>query len=152
MHEIETCRTVRPAETDNSFNENKMLYYFPDETYGVARTDYHRPYEDPLSVIKGDVVRPLTDGSMETDYLGWTWCTGPDGRVGWVPDSWCEVTEAGWQLLRDFSALEFTLRKGDRLRMIFSESGFIFAENERGERAWIPDAVTELEDTRGLHV
>jgi len=122
-----------------------MLYSFPDETYAVARSDYDKPYDNPISVRKGDFVRPVTDGSMETDFMGWTWCIGPDGRAGWVPDSWCEAVEDGWRLLEDFSALEFSVRKGERLRLIFSESGFIFAETERGDRAWIPDAVMELE-------
>ncbi len=147
--DISHCR-LRTVETGNSFNETTMLYYFPDGTYAIARTDYEKPYDNPVSVKSGDVVRPAADGTMETDYLGWTWCTGPDGRVGWVPDSWCEVMEAGWQLRRDFSALEFTIRKGDRLRLILSESGFLFAENESGDRAWIPDAVMESEDRGAL--
>lgn len=79
--------------------------------------------------------------------MGWTWCIGSDGRAGWTPDSWCDVTDEGWRLKRDFSALELTVRKGDRLLLLFSESGFVFSESSSGERAWVPDAVLALETT-----
>ena len=122
-----------------------MLYTFPDDTYAIARTDYERPYPDPLSVRKGEIVRPVTDGSIQTDFLGWTWCVAQDGRGGWTPDSWCEPVPGGLRLLRDFSALEFTARQGDRFRLILSESGFIYAQAMDGQRAWIPDAILVLE-------
>lgn len=124
-----------------------MLYAFPAGTHGMVRSDYDRPYENSISVRKGEIVRPVTDGSMETDIMGWTWCVGPDDLGGWVPDSWCEITDEGRRLLRDFDARELTVRTGQRLRLIFSESGFIFAETADGDRAWIPDAVMELERT-----
>lgn len=124
-----------------------MLYSFPEGTFAVVRSDYDRPYENPISAGKGEIVRPVTDGSMETDFMGWTWCVGADGRAGWVPDGWCARAEDGWRLLRDFSALEFTVREGDRLQLVLSESGFVFAEAANGERAWLPDAVLELVDT-----
>ena len=122
-----------------------MLYLFPSATLGIVRRKYDRPYDDPISVEKGEIVHPVADGSMETDFLGWTWCTGSDGRSGWVPDSWCEVTDAGWRLLRDFSALEFSVDVGERLQLILGESGFVFARRATGETAWVPDAVLELD-------
>lgn len=121
-----------------------MLFVFPPETLAVALRDYDRPYENPIEVKAGDLVRPVTDGSMETDFLGWTWCVGPDGRAGWTPDNWCQPMGEGWQIARDFSALELTVRKGDRLRLLHGESGFLFCETAAGERAWVPDAVMAL--------
>jgi len=121
-----------------------MLYVFP-ETFVIARSNYDRPYDNPIDVKAGDLVRPVQDGSMETDFMGWTWCIGPDGRAGWTPDSWCEPTDEGWRVMRDFSARELTVRKGDRLRLFHSESGFLFCETATGERAWVPDAVVTLE-------
>lgn len=44
-------------------------------------------------------------------------------------------------MLRDFSALELTIRTEDRLRLIFSESGFLFCETDAGDRGWVPDGV-----------
>ncbi len=122
-----------------------MLYHFPHGTFAVVVRDYDKPYEDPISASAGDLVRPVLDGSMETDVIGWTWCVGPDGRVGWTPDNWCRAENGGWRLLRDFRALELTVRRGERLRLLFGESGFLFCETPSGDRAWVPDAVLALE-------
>lgn len=122
-----------------------MLYIFPDNIHAVARRDYDRPYDDPITVTQGEIVVPAADGSMTTDFLGWSWCTGPDGRAGWVPDSWCDPCPGGWRLRRDFTALEFNARKGERFRLILSESGFVLVESKHGDRAWLPDAVLTLE-------
>lgn len=129
----------------NRTPKDTMLYTFPPATFVIAVADYDRPYENPISVQAGETVRPVTDGSMETDFMGWTWCIGPDGRAGWTPDAWCQPVDDGWRLLRDFSALELTVRKGDRLQLLHGESGFLFCETETRDRAWIPDAVVELQ-------
>lgn len=121
-----------------------MLYVFPPDTIVLAICDYDRPYDDPLAVRCGDVVSAVTDGIKKTDILGWTWCVGQDGRTGWAPTSWLKPADDGWRLTRDFSALEFTVRRGDRLRALHSESGFLFCEARNGERAWVPDAVMAL--------
>lgn len=122
-----------------------MLYVFPPETFVIAVIGYERPYDDPINVKRGDVVRPVNDISKQTDIMGWTWCVAPDERAGWTPDSWCETTEEGWRLMRDFSARELTVRKSERLRLLYSESGFLFCERLLGERAWVPDGVVALE-------
>jgi len=128
--------------------DRAMLYTFPDHTHALAIADYRRPYADPIAARAGAVVRPLRDGTMTTDFIGWTWCVGADGRAGWVPDSWCDRDSAEWRLLRDFDARELSVRRGQRLRLLFSESGFVMAQTEAGERGWVPDAILAL-DTRG---
>ncbi|SHE64622.1 Variant SH3 domain-containing protein [Devosia limi DSM 17137] len=142
---------LKPSRFNIALPEVEVLYFFPPDTFVLAACDYDRPYDEPISVSKGALVRPVTDGSMDTDFMGWTWCVGVDGRAGWTPNSWCEPSEGGWRLQRDFSALELSVKKGDRLRVIYSESGFLFCETASGDRAWLPDAVTALEvlaDTR----
>lgn len=121
-----------------------MFYTFPSGTFAMATRDYERPYEDPITVRRGEVVKPVIDSSRNTDLFGWTWCIGPDGRSGWTPDSWCEPIGDGWRMMRDFSALELTIRKGDRLRVIHGESGFLFCESATGDQAWVPDAFVTL--------
>ena len=118
-----------------------MLYLFPQDSFATARSDYARPYETAISARKGERITPLTDGSMSTDFMGWTWCIGADGRAGWVPDSWCEAGEDGWCLIRDYSAMELSVKQGQRLRLIASESGFVFVEDADGAKGWVPDAV-----------
>lgn len=123
-----------------------MLYTFPEGTLAIARQDYDRPYADPIAVGSGALVRPVLDGSITTDFLGWTWCIASDGRAGWVPDAWCDRQGDAWRLERDFNALELSVRRGQRLRLLFSESGFVMAGTDSGERGWVPDAVLELAD------
>lgn len=122
-----------------------MLYVYPPGTTATVIADYERPYADPIRVRAGDTVRPDPERTKTTDLLGWTWCTGPDGRSGWVPNAWMREDDDGvWRMIRDFSALEHDVRRGDRAILHFSESGFVFA-SARGEAAWVPDAVLELD-------
>lgn len=122
-----------------------MLYVYPPGTSATVIADYERPYADPIRVRAGDAVLPDPERTATTDILGWTWCTGPDGRAGWVPTAWMRVEADGvHRMIRDFSALEHSVRRGERAILHFSESGFVFA-SVRGEAAWIPDAVLALD-------
>jgi hypothetical protein len=123
-----------------------MFFRFASETFGITRQDYERPYPDPIDVVAGAIVTPVLDGSVSTDIIGWTWCVAEDGRTGWVPDSWCEKVDAGWRLMRDFNALELTVRSGQRLQLLYSESGFVMARTEAGEQGWVPDGILNLEN------
>ncbi len=121
-----------------------MFYTFPEGTTAVVIADYDRPYPDPIAVRAGDLIRPDLERTKETDFLGWTWCRGPDGREGWVPNGWVTRGADGWRIRRDFSALELSVRKGDRMTLDFSESGFVHGRRTDGEVGWLPDAVVEL--------
>ena len=123
-----------------------MFYSYPQGTTAVAIADYDRPYPDPIVVRAGDPVQPDAEQTKQTDLMGWTWCSGPDGRKGWVPDAWIIQDAKGWRMRRDFSALELTIRKGDLFHLDFSESGFIFGRDAAGEAGWLPDAVLQLSD------
>lgn len=121
-----------------------MLYTFPPNLNAVAITDYERPYPNPIAVRTGDHVFPDIERTRETDFIGWTWCRGPDGREGWVPDSWVLRDAGRWQMRRDFSALELTVRTGDRITLELSESGFVYGRTATGKAGWLPDAVLQL--------
>ena len=121
-----------------------MLYPFPPNTIVVGWMRYERPYDDPISVRAGDAVRPDEAESRSTDIVGWVWCSGPDGRAGWTPRAWLERRGDAWVIRRDFSALELNVEPGDRFVAHFSESGFLFVENARGEKGWVPDGAVAL--------
>ena len=124
-----------------------MFFQFPPDTSVVGRLRYERPYEDPISVRAGDTVRLDEGESQSTDIVGWVWCRGPDGLEGWTPQAWLEPRGEAWIIQRDFSALELDVEPGDRFLAHFSESGFLFVENARGEKGWIPDGTVALEQT-----
>lgn len=121
-----------------------MLYRFPPGTTAIAITDYHPPYPDPIALRAGDPVEPDHHITGETDFMGWTWCRGPDGREGWVPDAWIDTHSHGWTIRRDFNAMELAVRMGDRVTLELSESGFVYARTSAGQAGWLPDAVLRL--------
>ena len=121
-----------------------MFFEFPADTIVIGRTRYERPYENPISVRAGDAVVLDDEKSRSTDLVGWVWCRGPDGREGWTPEAWLERRGDQWLARRDFSALELNVEPGDRFLAHFGESGFLFVENARGEKGWIPDGTVEL--------
>ena len=121
-----------------------MFYKFAADTFAEVIIPYDRPYADPIIISCGELVKPVLDGSRQTDIVGWTWCVATDGREGWVPWSWCEDAGDKWRLLRDFSALELTVRDGERLLLLHSESGFVSCRNEAGEQGWVPDGCLAL--------
>ena len=121
-----------------------MLFEFPPATFVVSRMRYQRPYENPIAVRAGDVVQPDAEKSRSTDIVGWVWCSGPDGREGWTPEAWLERKADQWLIQRDFCALELHVEPGERFRVLFGESGFLYVESAHGERGWLPDGVVEL--------
>jgi hypothetical protein len=123
-----------------------MLYVFPLQTFATVQQDYEHPYSCAIAGYAGAFVTPVRDGSVTTDFMGWTWCIGEDGRSGWVPDSWCEREGRRWRLLRDYNALELSVLRGQQLLLLFSESGFVMAETEDGRRGWVPDAILALKN------
>ncbi|HEY3777747.1 MAG TPA: hypothetical protein VGL35_06790 [Rhizomicrobium sp.] len=121
-----------------------MLYVYPENTFGVACRAYTRPYDDPLVVRAGEIVTPDPVRSAQSDIPGWTWCVARDGRGGWVPDAWFESANGIWTAKRDYNALELTVAVGDRLRLLYGESGFVFCRSEQSNEGWLPDCVLVL--------
>jgi hypothetical protein len=121
-----------------------MLLVFPPHTVAIVSVPYERPYEDPISLKAGAHVLIDSEKTKETDILGWSWCTGPDSRQGWVPNAWITHQHGSAQIVRDFSALELTVNVGDRVTLHHSESGFVFVTHEDGAVGWVPDACLQL--------
>jgi hypothetical protein len=121
-----------------------MLRPFPDNAVAIVLRRYERPYDDPIQVARGDALVP--DPARHDATFGWIWCTGPDGRSGFVPEAWIDRQQTPWRIRRDYSALELTVEAGDRVTPHFSESGFVWVTNSHGETGWVPDAVLQLVD------
>ena len=121
-----------------------MLYIFPAGTVAVAVRAYDRPYADPVAGTAGDEMVPDPERTATTDIVGWTWCTAADGREGWVPEAWLAERDGRLVLLRDFSAIELSVRPGDRVELILGESGFVYGRRATGEEGWVPDGAMAL--------
>jgi hypothetical protein len=121
-----------------------MLFFFPTQTVAVVWAPYERPYPDPISLTAGDCVLIDSEKTKKTDILGWSWCTGPDRRQGWVPNGWITHEAGAAQIVRDFNALEITITVGDRVTLHYGESGFVFVTHQDGSSGWVPDACLQF--------
>ena len=100
----------------------------------VARDDTTQ-YLDPITVRAGDRVQV---GRDDPEFPGWRWCTGPDGRAGWVPEDLLQRDGATATMARDYTARELDVRAG--LDVVLGESmhGWVWATDADGRSGWIP--------------
>jgi hypothetical protein len=84
--------------------------------------DYQTQYPDPIVMRAGD---PLQVGQADADNPAWVWCTGPDGRSGWVPRAYFARDGAAGRALRDYEATELNVRVGEVLTGGEEESGWV---------------------------
>lgn len=121
-----------------------MLYHFPPGLQARVTKAYTRPYDDPINVRAGESVEIDLGKSAQTDLFGWVWCRAPDGREGWTPEAWLEGAGDWRTLVRDFNAIELTVATGDRVLLLYSESGFIWCRTDDDRQGWLPDAFLAL--------
>lgn len=96
----------------------------------------HQPDTDiELHLKAGD---RLKWSERPTPYTGWTWCKAPTGETGWVPNRWLEFYGDTCQLLKDYNSAELSIRPGDILQGIITESGWLYASNEQHVKGWVP--------------
>ncbi len=92
-------------------------------------------FAEPLVVARGERLRCER---RKTQWAGWLWCAAPDGRTGWVPESWVERTGEAGVMARDYDATELTVAPGDVLDGVLTESGWLLADSPTGRRGWVP--------------
>jgi hypothetical protein len=108
----------------------------------AARERWDASHPDPLAVRAGDVV---TAGRRDDTWTEFVWCTGPDGRSGWIPDPALErgvdgVVRAG----RDYDCAELTVAEGQVLDVIERLAGWSWCRDAAGRCGWVPDRVLAL--------
>jgi Variant SH3 domain len=97
--------------------------------------EYTAQYPDPITVRKGDRVRV---GADDPEYPGWWWCIGPDGRAGWVPGQLLRREGQEGVILRDYTARELSVCRGDEITVGEAMSGWVWATSADGRAGWIP--------------
>ena len=108
--------------------------------YRVSRE--HRPDDhEPLVFREGE---RLEYERRPTEWKGWIWCNSSSGRSGWAPESWLSLREEdACVALRDYDSTELNLGVGEVVLVAFFESGWAWAEDERGRNGWVPVACLE---------
>ncbi len=100
--------------------------------------NYRAKYRNPVAVVSGESV---ILGIRDVDWPEFIWATDPRGRSGWIHQSCLE----GNVLNRDYDARELDANAGDAVRLIELLGGWWWAENEIGERGWLPERVLAIE-------
>jgi hypothetical protein len=103
----------------------------------------HKPDTDiTLHLKTGDFLMWRDRPSL---YNGWTWCQASIGKSGWIPKNWLEFDGDTCRLLKDYDSTELTVKPGDELQEILTESGWLYAVLQDGRRGWVPlDCVSAL--------
>lgn len=97
--------------------------------------DYSTQYPNPITVRVGDRVEV---GRDDPEYPGWRWCTGPDGRAGWVPEDLLQLDGTGAIMRRDYTARELDVRAGMDVVLGEAMHGWVWATATDGRSGWIP--------------
>lgn len=103
---------------------------------GRVSADYRAAYADPIELLPGDVV---SIGERDIQWPAFVWCTGPDGRSGWVPDRYLIRTSTGQGIARQaYSARELNAAANEIVGLEHEEGGWYWVVNLSGELGWIP--------------
>ncbi|WP_316015238.1 SH3 domain-containing protein [Roseobacter sp. HKCCA0434] len=94
--------------------------------------DWTASYADPIRLRAGEAVR-LTGREDIWDRHRWLWAEAGE-RVGWVPD---DLVARG-RALRDYSALELTVKAGEEVEAGPAQHGWRWCSGARGE-GWVPE-------------
>jgi len=88
-----------------------------------------------IELKNGDCV---TVERRKTQWAGWLWCTTEDGRTGWVPESWVDVSGSQGIMKQDYNSYELTIEPGDFLQGILIESEWLLAKTSDDTTGWVP--------------
>ena len=94
-------------------------------------------YLDAIAFRAGDPI--VLSGKIDVwDGHRWLWATGPDGKAGWVPDSFVASGHGKTCAARDYSAAELTCRAGEILTASAEVHGWAWCRSDSGRQGWVP--------------
>jgi SH3-like domain-containing protein len=99
--------------------------------------EYIAQYPDPITVRAGERV---VVGEDDPKFPGWRWCTGPDGRSGWVPEELLDRAERDAVMRQDYTARELSVRAGVEVILHRVVSGWAWVSTADGGAGWIPQS------------
>ena len=97
--------------------------------------DYLAQYPDPIRAQCGESVSVVR---RDAEYPEWVWCSGPEGREGWVPLILLQRTADGVVLVRDYDARELSVKAGEEVTVHEEIGGWARISTASGRTGWIP--------------
>ncbi len=98
---------------------------------------YKRSDDDAMQVTQGEVMS-VTKPELWDDHHPWLWCVTASGKEGWMPESFVEVNREQGIALRDYNAIELTVKIGDDLIIFDEVGGWYWVQNTRHKYGWVP--------------
>lgn len=86
-------------------------------------------------VHAGDRVRV---GADDPEFPGWRWCTGPDGRQGWVPQQLLQLQDSYATVRGDYTTQELSVAAGAEVVVHRVLAGWVWVSVQDGQAGWVP--------------
>ena len=99
-------------------------------------------YPNPITVRAGDHV---IVGADDPEFPGWWWCTGSDGRAGWVPEQLFQRTGTDAVMRQDYTARELSVQAGAEVVLHNAVNGWAWVSSSDGRAGWIPESCIRAE-------
>lgn len=99
------------------------------------KSRYRSAYPEPLKLKCGEKVKL---GKKTGESSGWVWSEDKNGKTGWVPKSYLQIKGNSGKLLFDYDATELSVKRGEELRILKEESGWLWCQNRKGDYGWVP--------------
>lgn len=114
-----------------------MMLTDPFKKFSRARViaNYRSAFPDPLFLKAGERVQV---GKPDEEWPTWLWCTGRNGKSGWVPKEYLLLAGDQASLNRDYNAVELTVFEGDELLIEKIESDWAWCSGPDGRKGWVP--------------
>lgn len=93
---------------------------------------------DPIALRPGDEV---TVGRRSEEWPAFLWCTGPDGRSGWVLEEVLSSSTGGAVSVAAYDARELTVAPGEVVDAVEVAGGWSLCRGADGRSGWVPDTV-----------
>lgn len=101
--------------------------------------DYQNSNEDPIKLIKGDIVQLKEKSNPNGPWANWIYCiANRTQKMGWTPIQILQIEAEMGIATVDYNAKEMSVSVGDELLGDHSLNGWLWCNNNDRESGWVP--------------